>query len=396
MKFGTLRPIGKVLDHWQLLHEYEVTGSAITTYAITSPYNVLMISGEGVDASTSIIDETGKAVTAVGTAQIDTAQYKFGQSSILLDGNSDYLSLADSADWYFGSNDFTIDTWVKFNDLPSAGNYRILCNQGATVNLWYFGIYNNSGTLQLVFNAEVASVGTIQARKDTAFSTNVWYHLAVIRTGNTVRLFRDGVQVGTDTTATGEVPNVADTLNIGVYSGDASTYLNGWLDDIRISKGLARWTSAFTPPLKTTALINGDTDEEYRLVYSIVSGAVDNYPYFRLNNDAGANYGIQRLTGIAAAISAVRNVGDSNWSLLGDIDVGDVKLGEFIIYAKSGYVRTSLQNDADDISGTTVTKLSLHGNSWNNSTAPVAAMYFTGAASGLGVGTKFLLYRKVI
>lgn len=395
MRFGTLRPVGKVLDHWQLLHEYEVTGSAITTYAITSPYNVLMISGEGVDASTSIIDETGKTVTAVGTAQIDTAQYKFGQSSILFDGNSDYLTLVDSADWNFGSGDFTIDCWVRFNALPTTGNRATVFNQNqSATDFSLLRLVNSSDVYYWQFTFYVANVQMVNLFPVVTPAINTWYHIAVVRSGNVWTMYLDGTSIATTTDST-TYPDYAGTVYLGYGATYSGEYLNGWLDDIRITKGLARWTSAFTPPLKTTALINGDTDEEYRLVYNIVSGAAANNPYFRLNNDAGANYGIQRLTGIAAAISAVRNVGDSNWSLLGAVDVGDVKLGEFIIYAKSGYVRTALQNDADDVSGTTVTRLSLHGNSWNNTTAPVAAMYFTGAASGIGVGSKFLLYRKV-
>jgi hypothetical protein len=169
------------------------------------------------------------------------------------------------------------------------------------------------------------------------------------------------------------------------------------MDDIRVTKGLARWTSDFTPPLKTTALINGDTDEEYRLITSIVNGAAAAVTYcYRLNNDSGANYGLQQLSGVAAVIAAARLTGQV-YNILGYADaINYLVLSDVLLYVKSGYLRTSLNHYAGGITGTTVSSEILHGHVWNNTTAPVSALQIlAGTASGLGVGSKFLLYRKV-
>ena len=76
-----------------------------------------------------------KIVTANGNARITTGQSEFGGASGLFDGSGDYLSTPDSADWYFGTGDFTIDFWVRFNALPGSGTiygyvgqYTSLCN----------------------------------------------------------------------------------------------------------------------------------------------------------------------------------------------------------------------------------------------------------------------------
>jgi hypothetical protein len=78
-------------------------------------YTVLMLHMDGVDTCTHFLDSelTPKAVTAVGNAQIDTAQSKFGNASALFDGAGDYLSVPDSADWAFGTGAFTIDFWTQ-------------------------------------------------------------------------------------------------------------------------------------------------------------------------------------------------------------------------------------------------------------------------------------------
>jgi len=396
VKFGKLRPVGKVLDHWQLLHEYEVTGSAITSYAITSPYNVLMISGEGADTSTTVIDECGKAVTCNGGAQIDTAQKKFGASSILFDGTGDYLSLADSADWNFGTQDFTIDCWVRFNDLT---NFQTIVSQYEDAsNFWHVDktASSNGNRLRLYFYDGGAWMGRYDMTDAwSGCAANTWYHIAFVRTTTTCKMFIDGVSqtlTESDAFGTNNVGDMSAVLSIG--SLNAGSYLNGWLDDIRISKGIARWTSNFTPPLKTTALINGDTDEEYKLLVEMInSTGAGAYAYLRLNNDSAANYGDQNLYGDNATITAIRNTAQGTFYIAYTNAANKLSFAEATIYAKSGYPRTILNTRSESVTGTTVERIRQLGGVWNNSTAPIAALYLF--SEGLDVGSKFLLYRKV-
>jgi len=395
MRTGKLRPQSKVLDHWQLLHEYEVTGSAITSYAITSPYNVLMISGEGADASTTVIDECGHAVTCNGGAQIDTAQFKFGQSSILFDGTGDYLSLADSADWTFGANDFTIDLWVRFNSLTNRQGFVGQDDLGGTHFAYFEKISNANGNkLQIFSYYGAAYTAHYTMTNNWSVNVNQWYHIAFVRSGSNAFIFIDGVsQALTTTVAFTNLEDISGFLYIGNCN---SNYLDGWLDDIRISKGIARWTSAFTPPLKTTALINGDTDEEYKLVTELSGIGSDSLYSMRFNSDSGSNYGYQRIYGGSTTIGASRGTGNTIYLSQSYVGSGEVCLNETLLYAKSGYVRTMLIQDESSVNGTTVEYMYNTGYSWNNTTAPVASVNLSSDISnGINIGSKIILYRKV-
>ena len=396
MRTGKLRPQSKVLDHWQLLHEYEVTGSAITSYVITSPYNVLMISGEGADASTTVIDECGHAVTCNGGAQIDTAQFKFGQSSILFDGTGDYLSLADSADWTFGANDFTIDLWVRFNSLTNRQGFVGQDDLGGTHFAYFEKISNANGNkLQIFSYYGAAYTAHYTMTNNWSVNVNQWYHIAFVRSGSNAFIFIDGVsQALTTTVAFTNLEDISGFLYIGNCN---SNYLDGWLDDIRISKGIARWTSTFTPPLVTTALINGDTDEEYKLNCVFVNGIATNSSVsLRNNNDSGSNYGQQEILGQSTTLAAGRSVTSGISLTEGMNGLATQAMCDLIQYAKSGYIRTAVVTHGYTVSGTTVTGLVMAGWSWNNSTAPIAAQSLIASQTGaLGLGTKVLLYRKV-
>ena len=112
-------------------------------------YTKLLLHNNSNDSSTSFIDSsgTGKAVTANGDAKISASQSKFGGSSALFDGTGDYLSLADSDDWNFGSGDFTIDGWFRANVWADA-NYQLLGQNsyGSTNNAW--NLWGNGGASQ--------------------------------------------------------------------------------------------------------------------------------------------------------------------------------------------------------------------------------------------------------
>ena len=81
-------------------------------------------------------------------------------------------------------------------------------------------------------------------------NTSQWYHIAVVRNGSTVTIYRDGISVGSGSDTVSHNPSTATTLMIGGGSatGFNNFYFNGYLDDLRITKGYARYTSNFTPP----------------------------------------------------------------------------------------------------------------------------------------------------
>ena len=220
-------------------------------YAIDS-YTKLLLHADGADESTTFTDSaTGKAVTPVGTAQVDTAQKKFGSGSLLVDGDSDYLTLLDHADWSFGTGNFTIESWFRTtNNALGAGfvgqyvdaSNRWICYKVITATGGYLGFF---ATIGASVKAHYYS-GNIEA----TLTSNEQHHLAWVRNGTAILIFLDGTSLElTVSTAVGanDFGNLAGLLYIG-YDQGTPQFANGWLDEVRISKGIARWTANFTPP----------------------------------------------------------------------------------------------------------------------------------------------------
>lgn len=206
----------------------------------------LMLHFNGTDASTTITDSSSvpKTATAVGNAQLDTAQVKFSTASLLMDGTGDYVSVLDDADWNFGSGDFTIDLWVQFNSVVATNFYSQFVDSNNRIAFRRTG----GGALQFFF----ISGGTTLANYTVTWSpsTGQWYHLAVVRNGTNLFMFIDGVsQSLTVLTAisTNAVPDLAAPITMGSADGGI-VEMNGWFDEYRVVKGTAVWTATFTPP----------------------------------------------------------------------------------------------------------------------------------------------------
>ena len=217
-------------------------------------YTKILLHFDGTDGSTTITDDnaggSAHTWTVSGNAQIDTAQSKFGGESLLLDGTGDYISTPAHADFALGAGDWTVDCW--FNCNAAGGTDRRICGQtdaGLTAADSSFWIRRTTGN---VIEAQVSDGSSVSSLVGTTQFTDAlntgWHHLALVRHGNTLMLFIDGVQ---DASAafTGTVPTSSASLAVGVRGGAAnlSPWL-GWIDEFRLSVGVARWTSAFTVP----------------------------------------------------------------------------------------------------------------------------------------------------
>lgn len=206
----------------------------------------LLVSGDGSDGSTSFTDEsaTARTLTAAGNAQVDTAQSKFGGGSILLDGTGDYVSAADSADWVFGTDPFTVECWARFAATGAA--YGVFGQSGGTVPETSWRLYSTNGTnLRFQFYDTGSSPRVITATFSP--STGQWYHFAADRNASgLMRIYIDGAVSASGTFAQ-SVRDGTNQLRIGHNQG-ANTYFNGWIDEFRVVKGYAVYNGAFTPP----------------------------------------------------------------------------------------------------------------------------------------------------
>lgn len=212
-------------------------------------YTKLMLHFDGANNSTTFTDEIGKVVTRNGTPVISTAKSVFGGASGLFNGTTDYLTVPDSADWNFGTGDFTIDFWWNPSALPTVNNYQMFYSQYVSAtNRVYLSCVNSAGAYNLYFLVSSGSDIISVTLPLGTMNTGTWYHIAFVRTGNIFRGFKNGVQIGSDYTNSNAIPDIATTLRVGTYDG-SNYFVNGYIDEFRISKGIAHWTTSFTPPV---------------------------------------------------------------------------------------------------------------------------------------------------
>jgi hypothetical protein len=190
-----------------------------------------------------IYDATSKNdLETVGNAQISTAQSKWGGSSMAFDGTGDYLqtNVATTDLYAFGTGNFTVECWVYFNSL--SGTPTLIDFRAASGGAYIFIYANGSSSINFYTNSAIQITGTI------SLSTSVWYHVALSRSGTNTKLFVNGNQVGSTYVDSSNYLNAARRPVIGANGVLLLDSLNGYMQDVRITKGYARYTANFTAP----------------------------------------------------------------------------------------------------------------------------------------------------
>jgi hypothetical protein len=189
-----------------------------------------------------IYDRSGiNNLDTLGNAQIDTAVKKYGTGSMEFDGTGDYLKTVENETLELGSGDWTIEFWIYFDAVNNSTVKYLLDWRTAadTSNSFLAQESNNNWTYYNGAGASISSGFT-----SSTFSASTWHHVAISKAGTTTKFFVDGTQ----TASSSDVSTYdSGTLVIGSrYNGQ--NYLDGYIDDLRITKGIARYTSSFTPP----------------------------------------------------------------------------------------------------------------------------------------------------
>jgi hypothetical protein len=187
-----------------------------------------------------IIDSTGKNVfETVGNAQIDTTVKKFGTGSLEFDGSGDYLvTNSDPGIFAFGTGDFTVEFWLYLNTTQT----KIIYDQRASgTQGFYPELYVNSNSIRYYTNAaDRITGGTLNNLE--------WYHIALVRSGTSTKLYINGTQTGSTYTDSNNYINGVGRPIIGANASVAGNdSLNGFIDDLRVTR-YARYTSNFTIP----------------------------------------------------------------------------------------------------------------------------------------------------
>jgi len=216
---------------------------------------VLSLHMDGAQGGTTFTDVRGHVVTAVGNTHTVTTPEKFGTASGAFDGSGDALSVTASPDFDFGTNNFTIEWWWNSNSSTSrqwffhtATDYWLGVDYQATAGLGMWA--SSNGTSWNLLNADPGGNGITNVKP----STGIWHHLAYVRNGSTFTLFVDGAVAKSVTGISSAIVSRASQAKvIGPWaaSGSAGPYaysVSGYMDDFRITNGVARYTGPFTPP----------------------------------------------------------------------------------------------------------------------------------------------------
>jgi hypothetical protein len=213
----------------------------------------LLLHMDGSNGSTTITDNSPspKTYTVFGGAQISTAQSKFGGASLLLDGTGDYLTTSNSTGFHIvNGNAFTVECWA-YNKRATGGGvtkylYRHVHTSGFSAGGWVLAVSGSDD--KFFFQWGQGSTEAIPALVGGAssYTQNVWHHVAVSYDGTTYRVFMDGTIIRSSTGLSAGVAGNS-SLWIGRDTSSTTRDWDGHIDDLRITKGIARYTAAFTP-----------------------------------------------------------------------------------------------------------------------------------------------------
>lgn len=247
---NSILKIGNGVSNWVALSGIGSTsvggssGSGVLSGSVTIPelgdpaYNnvSLLLHGEG----GSIIDSSAneKIFTISGSATTSTARAKFGSSAILLNSSASITSNS-SSDFAFGVGDFTVEFWMNAETLPTI-EARLVSFGGSPANQFLNLSYAHSSNTFTVVNEAAAHILTTSQ----SVSINQWHHVAYTRSGGTVRLFFNGTVLGTTSSDANTPPTVMQ-----ISAGNGTIYY----DEVRVTKGLARYNSSFSSPTSVFA-----------------------------------------------------------------------------------------------------------------------------------------------
>ena len=232
--------------------------STTARYATSSTSISVPTSPVGIDNDTSayypfdnagIFDKTGNhSLSLVGNTSTSTTQTKFADTAIYFDGSGDYIQIPDDDNFEL-TGDFTIEFWAYSTGTQTSGYQSIIGGNGSGSNGW--NIYATQGTGVIYF----FHGSFLIASSAGDFPANQWNHVAVARSGSAIKMFVGGTQVGS--TASSSAILNQNTANLGTrigYDINANGYYSGYLENIQVLNGIAKYTANFTPPFQEQGL----------------------------------------------------------------------------------------------------------------------------------------------
>ena len=248
-----------------------------------------------------LTDKTGKTITNTGVT-VDTSVKKYGSGSLKFNGSS-YLTIPSSTDFDFGTEDFTIECWFKTTQTLS--NATLFTREwGATssggLSLQVNGSYSAPFTVYL---ADYSTSSIFLSASSLSYRDGLWHHIAFVRNTNLFSLYLDGVRVAS-ATFTGSLTSVNKNITLGddLTFGNGDRRFIGYIDDFRITKGIARYTDNFTTPNELRYLNNND--QGYRIHPVIKIPETTTTPKYYL----GSKYQRNLMEVLAPALKSKRTI----------------------------------------------------------------------------------------
>ena len=204
------------------------------------------LSGEDGDTTSTDLSNSAHALTFVDNAQLDGDMRKFGFTSLYCDGTGDLVTAPDSTDWEFGTGQFTVEGWVRYEVDPSGSNVAMVGHYQPTGDERGWAIDYDQTRLRFAWTTNGQSGTHDQVTYNWNPAADTWYYLTVSRDGSNLYMFIDGVLVASPSN-TVNIYAATSTLSIGAFA-NAGFLMQGWIENLRITKGVCRYTSTFTPP----------------------------------------------------------------------------------------------------------------------------------------------------
>ena len=259
------------------------TGNSILSLTFSvqySNYTQLLLKAD--DASTDTqVDASSNTytLTKYGTPTSTAyTPYHPGGYSYYFDGTGDYISLPDSSDFDLGSGDFTVEFWVYQLGVNADGTGSVVGQWAGSDRGWV--VYVSSSFI--LFSYSTNGSNYVNVSDGAGISYNEWTHVAVVRNGNTMQIYKNGTQTYNDAFNV-TINNSGRILEIGANSGGTYGDFNGYIRDLRIVKGTAVYTSAFTAPTKPLTAITNTKLLTCHLPY-VVDGSTSGHS-LTLNNN---------------------------------------------------------------------------------------------------------------
>lgn len=235
----------------------------------------VLMNFEGTNGQTAHYDQSkyNHTLTNTGAVALSSSQKPFGATSASFNGSTKYLRIAHNASAFDFSGDFTIE--VSFRTATTSGFTTILDKanyDGPGSGPFCIAVYNGYLYLAIASGGSFSSWNVMDYFGTYGIAVNTWYHLAVSRSGSSLKAFVNGVLIASATSSAALVPS-SQTLSIGRRQQGASggSYFNGFIKNLRITIGVGRYESNYSSPTTIFKTNSGDVGKNLIVASDITS-----------------------------------------------------------------------------------------------------------------------------